>query len=122
MQMARREVCRIPNLFRYQAHALGEVLKRAEIRTGVASGGDFVVPALAGEQRPRTPRAPARIGAAVCALAVAVVVVATPAGAEGRVHLEHGIHDAQGILDDGVVRATNPVPHHSEKTGLNDLS
>ena len=39
MKMARGQVWRIPNLFRYQANAIGEFLKRAEIRTGITPGG-----------------------------------------------------------------------------------
>jgi hypothetical protein len=84
----------IPDLFRHQANALGEFLKRAEIRTGIGSGGDFVAPALAGQQRPHAPPAPAHIGSAALSLSEAVMVVAAPVGAEGHVHLEHGVHDA----------------------------
>src|SRR5947207_4776019 len=48
------------------------------------------------------------------------MVVAAPTGTEGCIHLEHSVHDAKGLPDERVVRATNSITIQFEKTGIND--
>ena len=49
------------------------------------------------------------------------MVVATPAGAIRRVHFEHSIDHAKRILNDRIVRTTDPDTNQFEKTGIDDL-
>src|SRR5690242_18581947 len=116
MEIACRQVRRVPDLLRDQPDPLGEFFQRAQIRAGIPSSGNFVVPALADQQRPRTSHSPILMRPAVISLAVAVMIVAAPAGAEGGIYLEHRIDDPQRILNDRVVRATNTVTNQLEKT------
>ncbi len=48
------------------------------------------------------------------------MVVAAPTGTERCIDLEHGIHDAKGVPDERIVRATNSITNQLEKTGIND--
>src|SRR5438034_10513021 len=48
------------------------------------------------------------------------MVVAAPTGTEGCIDLEHSVHDAKGVTDERVVRATNSITNHFEKTGIHD--
>src|SRR5690242_20617014 len=72
-EQLRRDVSLIPNLFRQQPRAVGKSLDRADIWADVASRREFVMPALAGEQRPWPAPAGPGVGAAVVALAVSVM-------------------------------------------------
>ena len=48
------------------------------------------------------------------------MVVAAPTGTEGCIDLEHSVHDAKGVTDERVVRATNSITNQFEKTGIHD--
>ena len=87
-----------------------------------ASGGKLIVGALAGEQRPCAALSPAFVGAAVLPLAVAVVVVAPPAGAEGRVALEDGVDDLERVDDERVVGAADAVADKFEEACIDNLA
>jgi hypothetical protein len=76
---------------------------RLEIRQGIAPGGELVVPALAGQQRPASPAPGAVIGAPVIVLAIAVAVVAVPDRAAGCVGLEQGIRNPDRIEDQPIL-------------------
>ena len=78
--------------------------------------------AFAGEQRPCAALSPALVGAAVFALAVAVVVVASPAGAEGRVELEDGIDHLERIDDERVVGAADAVADELKEARVDNLA
>ena len=71
----------VPHLLGQQLAGAGAGLHRRQqpLRLGAAAGRQFVVRALAGQQRPDTADAGAVIRAAVVVLAVAVAVVAPPA-------------------------------------------
>jgi len=86
-----------------------------------AAGGQFVVSPFAGQERPGAARAPAIETRSIVALAVAVVVIAVPARAEGRVSFQHGIDDFQRVHDDGIVRSTDSVAHQFQESGVHDL-
>ena len=78
----------VPDLLGQHASDGAEALEGSDVVADVAAGGKLVVGAFAGQERPGAALSPAVVGAAVFALAVAVVVVAAPAGAEGGVDLE----------------------------------
>ena len=88
----------------------------------VATGGELVVGAFAGEQGPCAALAPAFVGSAVLLLAVAVVVVAAPAGSEGSVDLEDVVDDLEGVDDEGVVGAADAVADEFEEAAVDDLA
>ena len=94
------------------------VMKRAD----VVAGGQLVVGAFAGEQGPGAALSPAIVGAAVFPLAVAVVVVATPAGAIGGFDLEDVVDDFEGVDDERVVGAADAVADEFEEAGVDDLA
>src|SRR5207245_2971788 len=58
---------------------------------------------------------------AILPLAIAVVVIAMPAGTEWRIHFEHGVHDAQRVLDQRVVESPDPVTHQFEESRIHDV-
>ena len=78
--------------------------------------------ALASEQRPRAADAPSDEGAAVVALAVAVVVVTTPAGTGGKIGLEDGVDHAQRILDQRIAALADAVADQFKETAIDDLA
>ena len=116
-----RPVRLVPDLLRQQAGRGGEPFHGPEIRVRGPSRGQLVVPALPGEQRPRAPLPVPDERPAVLALPVPVVVVPPPARAVRRVHLEHGIDHAQGVLDDRIVRPPDPVPDKFQEPSVDDL-
>ena len=122
MKMLRGQVRQFPYLFRNQADPACKFLQRAEIGTRVIAGSKFVVPGLAGEQRPRSPHTPVLVSPSIRPLAVAVVVVTAPAGAVWRFNFQHSIDNAERVLNDGVVRSANPVTDQFEKPRIHDLS
>jgi len=75
----------------------------------VAAGGQLIMPALSGEQRPRAAAPEVQERTAVVLLPVSVVSVAPPAGALRQVDFEGGVDDAQGILHQGVAGAADAV-------------
>src|SRR6476659_2099118 len=118
MEVLQKRIWTIPDLLWNQADTLRELLERAKKGIGVSSGGDFVVTALAGQQRPWTPLSPDGVRSAVFSLAKTVMVVATPAGSIRRVHFEHSIDHAQRILNDRIARTTDPDTNQFDKTGI----
>src|SRR5215471_726239 len=121
MEMLQRRIGTIPHLLGNQANALCEFLNCLQEWFGVMSGGDFVMTALAGQQRPWSPLSPTGVGCTVFPLPEAVMVVAAPAGSIRRVHFEHCIDHAERILNDRIVRTTNTVANQFEKTGIDNL-
>src|SRR4029077_15351762 len=119
-EMARRLVRRIPDLLGYQAYASGKLLEGVEIRTRITAGSKLVMTSLSRQQRPRTPYPPSIKRFPVVPLAITIMVVAAPTGTEGCIDLEHSVHDAKGVPDEWVVRATNSITNQFEKTGIDD--
>src|SRR5579864_1317660 len=92
----------VPDLFGQEARGGGKIFHRPQVARSVTAGREFVMAALAREQGPWPPDAPSDERAAVVALAVAVVVVAQPAGACGEIALEDRVDHLQRILDQGI--------------------
>src|SRR5437899_6471157 len=111
----------VPHLLREQPRRGGETLHGAKIRADVAPGGELVVSALAGEERPGPAPPPAVVRPAAVALPVAIVVVPTPARAEGRLHFERRVHHAQRILYDRLTRLHDPISDELEESRIDDL-
>jgi hypothetical protein len=74
----------------------------------IACRRQLVMPALSRKHRPGVAVSPALVGAAIFALPIAVMVVPSPAGTEGRVHLEYCVHHAERILDQGIAGLRMP--------------
>src|SRR5262245_33069422 len=118
--MARWEVGYIPDLFRYQSNAHGELLEGVKIRMRITAGGKLIVTTFARQQRPGPSYSPTLIRLAIVALAITIVIVSAPAWAERRLNLEHSIDDSQLILDERIVRAANSITNEFQKTRIND--
>ena len=116
-----RPIRLVPHLFGQQPRVAREALDRLDERPDVAPGGQFVMAALSGEQRPRATLPPPGVRPAVLPLAIPVVVVAMPAGTERRVHFEDGVHDAQRVLDERVVEPADSVAHEFEESRVHDV-
>src|SRR5438034_11258492 len=118
--MTRGMVRCVPDLLGYQTNASGKLLEGAEIRIRITAGGKLVMTALPRQQRPRTPYPPSVKRVPILALAITIMTVAAPTGTEGCIDLEHSVHNAKGVEDDRVVRATNPITNQFEKTAIHD--
>src|ERR1700746_744412 len=116
------QVRHVPDLFRHEADAFRKLFKSPQIGSRIASGSDLVVPAFTCQQGPRAPSAPAEKGVAVLSLAIAIMVIAPPAGAMGSFDLQHCVNNADRVVNDGIVRAANAVTNEFEETGINDFS
>src|ERR1700733_701576 len=88
----------------------------------VVAGGQFVMGALAGEERPDAALAVGVERAAIGALAIAIPVVAEPAGTLGQVALEDGIDDFEGINHERVVGAADAVADQFEEAGVDNFA
>src|SRR6266404_5777959 len=93
MEMLQRRIWTIPDLLWDQTNALREFFNCVQKRSGVKTGGDFVMTALTRQERPRTPLSPTGVRSAIFSLAKAVMIVAAPAGSIRRVHFENTIVD-----------------------------
>src|SRR5437899_12217018 len=89
-----RHVRCVPDLFRDQAHALREIFQRMQIRFRVTARGNLVMSPLPRQQGPGAACAPFFVRAAIVALAVTVVVVATPTRTRGCFDLQYSFDDA----------------------------
>src|SRR5581483_5872021 len=75
-----RQVGAIPNLFCNHAALIRKILHRLDKWPGIAPGGQLVMAAFAGQDRPATAHACAVVSAAIVLLPVAIMIVAAPAG------------------------------------------
>jgi len=80
LQVRGRQVREVPELLRDEPRRVGEVLQGEDEGLRVVASGKLVVPALPGQERPGAAAARAVERAAVGVVAVAVLVVAMPAG------------------------------------------
>src|SRR5207247_10693769 len=119
-KMTRRQVRCVPDLLGYETNASGKFLEGTEIRLRIKAGGKLIMTSLSRQQRPRTPDPPSLKRVPVLALPITIMVVAAPTGTEGCIDLEHSVHDAKGVTDERVVRATNSITNQFEKTGIHD--
>ena len=90
---------RIPDLLGQKTALAGERLERLRQLFGHvrAAGGELVVGALAGQERPRPPDAGSVERAAVGVLAVAVTLIAMPRRTARRVDLERRVDDLDRV-------------------------
>jgi len=110
----------VPDLLGYQTNASGKLLEGAKIRSRITPSGKLIMTSLCRQERPRTAHPPTLIRVPVIPLAITIMVVPAPTGTEGCIDLEHSVHDAKGVPDERVVRATNSITNQFEKTRIND--
>ncbi len=116
-ELALGQVVAVPDLLGQQMPVAGEAFERAQQRLGAGSvaGGEFVMRALAGEQRPGPADSGAVEGRPVRMLAIAVAIVAPPARPRRQVDLEQGVDDAQRVADARIIRRPQPEPHQRQR-------
>src|SRR5581483_7669952 len=112
----------VPDLLGKHASEGGEFFDRVDERADVVAGGELVVRALAGEQRPGAALPVANVRTAVFALSVAIVVVAAPARTVGGVDLEDVVDDFEGVDDQRVVGPADAVADELEEAAVDDLA
>src|SRR5580693_7683127 len=88
-----RQISGVPKLLADHAARVRKLFQRLDEQPRVAAGGDFVMAALAGENRPRPADAGPVISAAAVFLAVAIVIVTPPARTLRKLLFEHLVHD-----------------------------
>src|SRR5438105_13432694 len=88
-----RQIGGVPQLLADHAACIGEFFHRRNERHWITSGREFVVAALARQDRPRTTDTGLIEGAAVILLPIAVMIVPPPAWPLRQVVLEHAIND-----------------------------
>ena len=116
-----RQVFGVPQLLADHATFVGELFHRRNERHRIASGREFVMAALAGQNRPGAADARSIESAAVILLPIAIVIVAAPARTLRQVALEHAIDDFDRIAHDGIVRRTNAQPHQVKKIAADNV-
>ena len=89
---------------------------------GSLPGRQFIVSALACEQRPHPPLSPSLKRPAVGTLPVAVPVVPVPARPLRQIRLQHRIHHLQRIDHQRIIGAAYSIPHQLKKTRIDDLA
>src|SRR3990172_13135883 len=109
-QVLLRPVSLVPDLLGQHAGARGKGLDAAHEGLRVPARSELVMAPFTGQQRPGAALAPSLKGPAVLSLAVAVVVVPPPAGAEGRVDLQNRIDDLERPDDVEVIGFPDAVP------------
>src|SRR6202166_4622535 len=102
--MLLRAVVFVPDLLRDKISRCGEAFQPADVLPNILASGQFVMASFSREQRPAATFSGAHERPAVLALAVSVIVVASPAGARWRLHLKRGIHHSNRIADHPIVR------------------
>ncbi len=105
----------VPQLLADHAPFIGELFHGGNKRLGIASRSEFVMAALARQNRPRTADPGPIESAAVILLSIAIVIVAAPARALRQVAFEQAIHDRNGVPHEGIVRGTDAQPHQVKK-------
>src|SRR5947199_7969805 len=115
------EVRRVPDLLGEQPRGRREALHGAEVGRNVPPGGELVMSTLSRQERPCAARTPSYVRAAIVPLAVAVVVVAAPAGAEWRLHLQHRVHHAERVLDERIPGSADSIANELEEPRVDDL-
>src|SRR5271165_7006911 len=111
----------VPYLLRDQADSGAEILDGQQVSIDVATGGQLIRRPFAGQQRPRSPHAPADEGAAIIALPVAVMVIALPARTFGRVHFQNGIHHLERVLDERVAGFPYSETHQLQESSVHNF-
>ena len=123
-QLALWDVGRVPYLLRDQAAVVGEGFHHGHEPPGRfdAARGQFVVGALAGEQRPAAadPRAVKR--RAILMLAIAIVVVAMPGGARRRLDLEQCVDDFDRVAHARVVGRAQAEAHQGQRVRADQMT
>src|SRR5688572_25456386 len=101
VEFALGNVRAVPDLFGKQARLSGDGLHRLREMLGNvhASGGELVMRALAGQERPPAPHAGPVVRASVGVFTVSVALIPTPDGTTRRFHLQGRINDFDRAQD-----------------------
>ena len=110
-----------PDLLGQQFGRSGKALHRPDKGPHIAPRRQLVMPALPSKQRPGVPVSPALVWPAIVPLPIAVMVVPSPAGTEGRIHLEHRVHHAERILDQGIARLADAVADQFKEPRIHNV-
>ena len=107
----------VPDLLRDEPAGAGLRFDGREqrLRLGLAPGGQRVMRALAGQQRPDPADADAVERPPVRLFAVAVEIVAPPARALREIDLQHLVDDRDRVENAGIVGGAQAEPHERER-------
>src|SRR5665213_2381626 len=108
----------VPHLLRKQASSGRESLHRPDKGLHIPPSGELIVTPLACQQGPEPSFAPALKGPSVRTKAIAVVIVAMPAGTVRSNDLEDGVHNTERIFDQCVSRRSYAVANQFKKSGI----
>src|SRR5262249_6528786 len=112
----------IPNLLGNHAARIRELQHRVQIQTRIAPRRNLILAALTREDRPDAPDAFALPGAPEISFAVAVVAVAVKAGTIWGFDANRGIHNLNGVLNDGIVRWTDAQAHKFQEARVHHVA
>src|SRR6202051_1651018 len=102
--MLLRAVVFVPDLLRDKMSRCGEAFQPADVSPNILARGQFVMAPFSRKKGPAATLSGAHERAAVLALTVSVIVVASPAAARGRLHLKRGIHHSNRIVGNRIGR------------------
>jgi hypothetical protein len=113
-----RAVRFVPHLLRKQASSGRESLHRPDKWLYISPSGELIVTPLACQQGPEPSFTPALKGPSVRTQAIAVVIVATPAGTVRSNDLQDGVHNTERVFDQCVSRGSDAVANQFQKSAV----
>src|SRR4029077_6821892 len=120
--MSARQVRSVPYLFGDHPTLVREIFYRRDKRLWIAPRSQLVMAAFSGQNRPAPAHARSVEGAAVVLLAVAIVIVATPAGALRQIIFEHAIDHFDRVAHERIVLVANTESHQKKKIPAHDIA
>ena len=102
-------------MFRHHPAGVGKAFHRRDERKRVSAGREFVVTALAREQRPGSADAIAVESRAVRVLPIAIVIVTLPARTLRQIVFDRGIENRERIDDERIVRIAQSQPNEMKE-------
>src|SRR5207249_10994482 len=111
LQAAIRQVISVPELFGEHPTLVGKLFYCLDEGHRIAADRQFVMAAFSRQNRPAATDARPIEGAAIILFPVAIVIVATPAGALWQVAFEDPIDDFDWVAHDRIVWTANAESH-----------
>ena len=117
-----RQVGSIPNLFGKHAALVRKIFDRRDQRFWIATGSEFVMASFSRQNRPAPAHSGSVVSAAILSLAVAIVIVTTPARALRQVVLENAINYFDRVAHERIVRPSNAITNQMKEIAAHNIS